>query len=120
MDFIGPLPSSSNRDGNFDSITIVIGLLTAMVELIPSQTNYTAPELTELIFEHVYKYHGDVHLVALATHFQFLATFTKNIQCRHLIDEQQPKQEHSALWQILIRSLAILTPIGFISNRHTV
>ena len=64
----------------------------------------------------------DVHLLALTTYFWFLATFTKNIQCRHLINEWQPKQEHSVLWWILIRSLAILTPIFFISfgNRHTV
>jgi hypothetical protein len=39
MDFIGPLPESKNRDGMFDSITIVIDLLTAMVHLIPSQTD---------------------------------------------------------------------------------
>jgi hypothetical protein len=32
MDFVGPLPLSSNRDGNFDSITVVVCLLTAMVE----------------------------------------------------------------------------------------
>jgi len=36
IDFIGPLPESSNQDGSFDSITVVICLLTAMVHLIPS------------------------------------------------------------------------------------
>ena len=63
-----------------------------------------------------------MHPVALATYFQYLATFTKNIQCRHLIDGPQHEQEQYALWQILIRSLAILVPISFISlgNRHTV
>jgi len=58
MDFVGPLPTSSNRDGNFDSITVVICLLTAMVELIPSRINSKAPELAELMFENVYKHHG--------------------------------------------------------------
>jgi hypothetical protein len=58
MDFVGPLPESENRDGSFDSITVVICLLTSMVHLIPSRTNYNAPQLAELMFEHVYKLHG--------------------------------------------------------------
>ena len=58
MDFIGPLSESGNHDGIYDSITMVICLLTAMVHLIPSQTNYNAPQLTELMFEHIYKLHG--------------------------------------------------------------
>ena len=36
IDFVGPLPESKNHDGFFDSITVVICLLTAMVHLIPS------------------------------------------------------------------------------------
>ena len=40
IDFVGPLPESCNRDGQFDSLTVVICLLTAMVHLIPSHTNY--------------------------------------------------------------------------------
>ena len=58
MNFVGPLLSSSNRNGIFDSITIVICLLTAMVESLPSRINYRAPELAELMFEGVYKHHG--------------------------------------------------------------
>ena len=50
MDFVSPLPSSSNHDGIFDTITIVICLLTTMVELLPSCINYRAPELAELMF----------------------------------------------------------------------
>ena len=66
--------------------------------------------------------YSDVHLVALATYFQFLATLAKNIQCRYLIDGPQHKQEQYALWQILIRSSAVPVSIGFISfgNRHAV
>ena len=56
IDFLGPLPLSNNRDGNYDSITVVICLLTAMVELIPSRINYTAQDLAELMFENVYKH----------------------------------------------------------------
>ena len=36
MDFVGPFPVSKNRDGEYDSITVVIDLLTTMVHLVPS------------------------------------------------------------------------------------
>jgi transposase InsO family protein len=58
IDFLGPLPESSDRDATYDSITVIIDLLTAMVHLIPSRTDYTAPQLAELIFAEVYKHHG--------------------------------------------------------------
>ena len=57
VDFVGPLPESSNRDGHYDSITVVICLLTSMVHLIPSCTNYNASQLAELMFEQIYKIH---------------------------------------------------------------
>ena len=58
IDFVGPLPESKNRDGTFDSITVIICLLTAMVHLVPSRINYTARQIGELVFEHIYKLHG--------------------------------------------------------------
>ena len=58
IDYVGPLPESRNRDGQFDSITVVICLLTAMVHLIPSRVNYNATQLAELFFENIYKIHG--------------------------------------------------------------
>ena len=58
IDFVGPLPESRNRDGQYDSITVVICLLTAMVHLIPSRINYNATQLAELVFENIYKIHG--------------------------------------------------------------
>jgi hypothetical protein len=58
MDFVGPLPESGNRDGMFNAITVIICLLTSMVHLIVSRTNYSASQLAELMFEHVYKLHG--------------------------------------------------------------
>ena len=48
VDFIGPLPQSSNCDGSFDSITIVICLLMAIVQLILSQINYKSWQIAEL------------------------------------------------------------------------
>jgi len=58
IDFVGPLPESRNRDGAFDSITVVICLLTAMVHLVPSRITYNARQVAELVFEHIYKLHG--------------------------------------------------------------
>ena len=58
VDFVGPLPESKNRDGTFDSITVVICLLTSMVHLIPSRDNYNARQIAKLMFEAVYKHHG--------------------------------------------------------------
>jgi hypothetical protein len=58
IDFVGPLPESSNRDSTYDSITVIICLLTSMVHLVPSRINYNASQLAELMFEQVYKIHG--------------------------------------------------------------
>ena len=57
IDFIGPLPPSENRHGAFDSITVVICLLTSMVHLMASHTTYNARQMAELIYEEVYKHH---------------------------------------------------------------
>lgn len=58
IDFIGPLPGSKNRDRSFNSITVIICLLTGMVHLVLGRTDYTARQIAEMIFEHVYKLHG--------------------------------------------------------------
>ena len=81
MDFVGPLPESGNRDGLFDLITVVICLLTPMVHLIPSCTNYNAPQLAELIFEHVYKLHGFPRNIISDRDVLFTSTFWKQLHC---------------------------------------
>ena len=58
IDFVGPLPESKNRDSSFDSITVIIDLMTLMVHLVPSCTTYTAKQVAELVFAEVYKHHG--------------------------------------------------------------
>jgi hypothetical protein len=58
IDFVGPLPISKDRDGEYDSITVVIDLFSSMVHLVPSRTTYTAREVAELVFAEVYKHHG--------------------------------------------------------------
>lgn len=79
MDFVGPLPTSSNRDGSFDSITVVICLLTAMVKLLPSRINYRAQDLAELMFEGVYKHHGLPRTIVSDQDVLFTSTFWKNL-----------------------------------------
>nr|VWO95354.1 Uncharacterized protein [Ganoderma boninense] len=58
IDFVGPLPASENRHGEFDMICVIIDQLTSMVHLVPTVQTYGAAEIAEVVFEHVYKLHG--------------------------------------------------------------
>jgi hypothetical protein len=58
LDFVGPLPQSSNRLGKFDMICVTIDQLTSMVHLVPTQQSYGAKQLAEVIFENIYKLHS--------------------------------------------------------------
>jgi hypothetical protein len=79
VDFIGPLPQSSNCDGSFDSITVVICLVIAMVQLIPSQTNYNSGQIAKLMFEEVYKHFGlPCHIIS-DHDVLFTSTFWKQL-----------------------------------------
>ena len=57
VDFDGPLPSSSNRNGS-SIICVIIDHLTSMVHLVPTRQNYKAKDIAEVLFETVYKLHG--------------------------------------------------------------
>jgi hypothetical protein len=58
VDFVGPLPESRNCDGVFNSIAVIIDLLTGMTHIVPARINYTARQMAELMFENIYKLHG--------------------------------------------------------------
>ena len=58
IDFVGPLPESSNRNGSYDMICVVIDLLTAMAHLVATKQTYKATDMAEVIFDTVYKLHG--------------------------------------------------------------
>ena len=79
VDFVGPLPISCNRDSEFDSITVVICLLTAMVEIIPSRSNYKAQDIAELMFENDYKHHGLPKTIISDRDVLFTSTFWKHL-----------------------------------------
>jgi hypothetical protein len=55
---VGPLPESRNRNGSFDTITVVIDRLTGMVHLIPSRQIFHASDIAELLFGEIYHLHG--------------------------------------------------------------
>ena len=53
IDFVGPLPESSNRNRSYDMICVIIDLLTAMVHLVPTCQMYKVVDMAELIFNSV-------------------------------------------------------------------
>lgn len=79
IDFVGPLPESKNHDGLFDSITVIICLLTGMVHLIPSRINYNARQVAELVFEGVYKLHGLPKSIVSDRDVLFTSVFWQNL-----------------------------------------
>ena len=79
IDFVGPMPESTNCNGSFDSIMVIICLLTGMVQLVPSHTNYNSRQLGELMFEEVYKYHGLPKNIINDRDVLFTSTFWKRL-----------------------------------------
>ena len=79
VDFVGPLPESKDRDGEYDSITVIIDLLTAMVHLVPSRSNYTAKDIAELMFAEVYKHHGLPRAIISDRDVLFTSLFWTNL-----------------------------------------
>lgn len=79
IDFVGPLPESKNRDATYDQITVIICLLTAMVHLVPSKITYTASQVAELMFKHVYKLHGIPKHIISDQDVLFTSTFWKHL-----------------------------------------
>ena len=79
IDFVGPMPKSTNCNGSFDSITVIICLLTGMVQLVPSHINYNSRQLGKLMFEEVYKYHGLPKNIISDRDVLFTSTFWKRL-----------------------------------------
>jgi hypothetical protein len=57
----------------------VICLLTAMVHLIPSREDYKAPQVAEMMFDHVYKHHGLPKSIVSDRDVLFTSTFWKHL-----------------------------------------
>jgi hypothetical protein len=80
IDFVGPLPESTNRLGGFDTICMVIDHLTLMVHLIPMKSTYKAKQIAELVFENVYKLHSLLEKIVSNRDLYFTSTFW---ECLH-------------------------------------
>lgn len=79
IDFVGPLPGSSNRTREYDMICVIIDLLTSMVHLVPSRQNYCASDTAELMFDSVYKIHGLLEQIISDHDSLFTSKFWKRL-----------------------------------------
>ena len=79
IDFVGPLPELSNRNGAYDMICVIIDLLTAMVHLVPTCQNYKAADMAEVIFDSVYKLHGLPERIISDRNLLFTSNFWKKL-----------------------------------------
>src|ERR1700743_555674 len=86
IDFVGPLPESTNRTGGYDMICVIIDLLTSMVHLVPTRQTYRAIDIAELMFEHVYKLHGIPERIISDRDSLFTSKFWKRLH--HLVGTQ--------------------------------
>ena len=94
INFVGPLPLLKNRDSEFDLITVVIDLLTAMVHLVPSHITYTAREVAKLVFAEVYKYHRLLKSIVSDQDVLFTSTFWTHLQKLIGVDQQMSSAFH--------------------------
>ena len=86
IDFVGPLPESTNCTGDYDMICVIIDLLTSMVHLVPTRQTYRAIDIAELMFEHVYKLHGIPERIISDRDSLFTSKFWKRLH--HLVGTQ--------------------------------
>ena len=87
IDFVGSLPISKDQNGEYNSITIIINLLTGMVHLVPSRIDYSAKEVAELILAEVYEHHGLPKKIISDQDTLFTSTFWTHL--KQLISVQQ-------------------------------
>lgn len=94
IDFVGLLPMSTDRDGEYDAITVIIDRLTSMVHLVPSRVNYTAREVAELVFDEVYKHHGLPRSIVSDRDVLFMSTFWTNLNRLIGMNQQMSSAYH--------------------------
>jgi hypothetical protein len=75
IDFVGPLPESWNRHGDFDMICTIIDHLTSMVHLVPIRQEYKTKEVAELVFDVIYKAHRLPKIIVSDCDSLFTSTF---------------------------------------------
>lgn len=79
IDFVGPLPGSTNRHGEFDMICVIIDHFSSMIHLVPSRSDYRARDIAELMFENVYKLHGPPEILVSDRDSLFTSGFWEHL-----------------------------------------
>jgi hypothetical protein len=79
VDFVSPLPESSNLNGTFDMIMLVICHLTSLVHLIPTKQTYHAKDVAEVMFDRIYKHHGMPKNIVSDRDTLFTSTFWQKL-----------------------------------------
>jgi hypothetical protein len=103
IDFVGPLPESSNRNGAFDTITAVIDRLTGMIHLIPSRQTFNARQIAEMLFGEVYWLHGIPKSIISDRDTLFNSTFWRHLHelvgvKLHMSSAYHPESDGATEW----------------------
>lgn len=76
MDFIFQLPKTQS---GFDAITVFVDRFSKMVHLVPSTTDATAPQVAQIFFDQVFKYHGMPKAIISDRDPKFTSEFWKSL-----------------------------------------
>ena len=80
MDFLVNLPSSMLNDHKYNSLFVVVDILTKMVHLIPTTTNVKAEGVAKLYFENIYRLHGLPKGIVSDRDTKFTGAFWRTLQ----------------------------------------
>ena len=63
IDFMGSLPAFKNITGIYDMILVIIDHLSTMVHLVLTKQDYRTKDITEILFDCMYKHHEMPHII---------------------------------------------------------
>src|SRR6266481_866688 len=75
MDFMGPLPMSSN----YDYLLVVIDRLTSQVHLLPTTTRVTSKEVAWTFLKEIVRLHGVPDSIVSDRNMKFTSSFWKEL-----------------------------------------
>jgi transposase InsO family protein len=80
MDFMTKLPSSSLNDQKYNSLFVVVCLLSKQAHLIPTTTNVNAEGVAKLYFDQIYRLHGLPKAIVSDRDTKFTGAFWRALQ----------------------------------------
>lgn len=80
MDFLVNLPSSSLNDQKFNSLFVVVDMLSKQAHLIPTTTNVKAEGVAKLYFDQIYRLHGLPRAIVSDRDTKFTGAFWRTLQ----------------------------------------